>query len=509
MGRQGAASGRRAARGDRLNSGPVKRPAALTPRMGDGFLLDRRQMLLGAGGAGLALLPGASTASVQLPSSGLVIPVTDFGARSGSRADSTRAIQAAIDEVQHRGGGTVLIPGRFRSGNLTISGRGVRLQGVDGTLVDARITVAPSADGLEVADLAILETRGDKEAFPVNIAGRNCSFRNVSLVKDPPASGYQMYIRQTASGCRFDGLRLKGSNGIFVSGHDHSFSNFEIDGAFGDDAFAIKAVEAPTYNIDIRNGVVRGLAAIVSFGSEIGTPGRPSNYVGLVRNVTVANVSAERCAGVAFFKPGALDYDWRNGLVEGVRLGNLTLSDPTGEMFLSGIRMIAARGAIIRDVVASGIRIRARAASRGVRPTSAVDLTLLDIGAPARIEDVSLDVDFADPLAGAPHGPSAPGYPIDHVVRIEKIDVRNGSMAGITLDVQGHGAGSGGAYVGAGLDDAITLRRAILTRVATDPPAALGNAGIWSDSRLNLGEVRVDSVKLPDFAGKAMGARPR
>jgi len=82
-------------------------------------------------------------------------------------------------------------------------------------------------------------------------------------------------------------------------------------------------------------------------------------------------------------------------------------------------------------------------------------------------------------------------------------------MSGITLDVEGKGSARGGIYVGPGLDGAVRVARAILKRVATDPPSSRGGGGIWSDSRISLGAVDIDSVRLPKFGGRAFAtARP-
>lgn len=78
-------------------------------------------------------------------------------------------------------------------------------------------------------------------------------------------------------------------------------------------------------------------------------------------------------------------------------------------------------------------------------------------------------------------------------------------MSGISLDVSGRGSRFGGVMIGGGLDDAITLRRALLYRVGLNPPASLGGGGIWSDSRVRLGEISVDSPVLPKFGGSALG----
>ena len=400
----------------------------------------------------------------------------------------------------------MLIPGRYKCGNIVISGNGVRLQGQSGWLVDGRLTIGTRATNVQVADLGIIDTTGDRRAYLLDVSGRSCSFDNLHLVKDPIAGGVQMYLRQTSSGCRFTGLRLKGSNGIILAGRDHLFDDFELEstmteGAGGDDAFAIKAVDSVTENITISNGVIRGFGAMVSFGSEIGTS-KSDRSAGAVRNVTVENVTGDRCTRIVFFKPGALDYDYRNGLVEHVILKDLTLNDPAGDYFRTGIYMIAGRGAIIRDVQATGIKIVARAMDRGVAPTAAIQIDLQDKGAPATIEDVSLQLVFTDPYSGAPHGPAAPGYPVGHIVQIEKRNPASGSMSNIVLDVEGRGAAIGGIHIGSGLDGAVRVARAVLSRVATDPPSNLG-AGIWSDSHVALGDVSVDSVRLPKFGGKA------
>jgi hypothetical protein len=476
-------------------------------------VIDRRQFLIGSG-AGFAASACATwhdplSAAFQSPFDRTALSVAAFGAPADSSIDATRAVQAAIREVERGGGGTVVIPGRYRCGNIVISGENVRLQGQGGWLVDGRLTIAPRASNIEIADLGLIDTRGDRTSFLMDVSGRNCRFTNLQLVKDPATGGYQMYIRQQAAGCQFQGLTMRGSNGIMVAGSGHTFDGFDfqaqmLPGSGGDDGFAIKAAVGVTENITIGNGTLRGYGAMVSFGSEIGTS-KPGGQPGAVRNVTVENVTGDRCTRIAFFKPGALDYDYRNGIIEHIVLSNVSLNDPAGVYFRTGIYMIAARGAVIRDVQASGIKINARAMDSGVAPTSAIDIQLLDKGAPATIEDVNLQVAFTDPYSGAPHSSNAPGYPVDYIVRIEKRNPGSGTMSGIVLDVEGRGARIGGMFVGEGLDGAISVPRAVLTRVATDPPAANGGGGIWSNSRLNLGDIQLDSVKLPKFGGRAFG----
>ena len=471
--------------------------------MSHALTIGRRELLqIGLAAAGSAC--SARTAA----QSGLAVSVREFGAVAAPGRDNTLAIQRAIDEVGSRGGGTVEIPGLYECGVVTVSRDGVTLRG-SGWLVNGRIIIPEGRQGCRIENLGIVNRRSDANSFALDVAGRNCTFENVTLVKDPIAGGYQMFLRQPSAHCSFTGLKLKGSNGIMVAGNDHLFEKFELESTMsnrvgGDDAFAIKALGAPTSNLTIRDGIVRGYFAIASFGSEIGTEGRASNYEAAVRDVLVSGVTADRCGALAFFKPGALIYDWRNGLVEGVRLERLRLTDERGERFVSGVRMIAGRGAIIRDVVGRNLDIRARAKNQGVQPTAAIDLSMLD-GADARFENIDLQMTFTDPYDGAEHSAAAPGYPVDHIVRIEKTNPRRGEMRGIDLDVVGRGSRFGGAYIGAGLDDAVTLRRAHLERVGLHPPASVGGGGIWSDSRVRLGDVALDSPVLPKLGGRALG----
>ncbi|HEX6740175.1 MAG TPA: hypothetical protein VF079_00060 [Sphingomicrobium sp.] len=286
---------------------------------GELTVLTRRQLLQGA-----ALMTAACSERTTAQQAS-ALSVRDFGAVPGR--DSTAAIQRAIDAAASRGGGIVEVPGSYECGIVTL-GDGVTLRGVNGWLVNGRIVIPEGRHGCRIENLGIVNRRADANSFALDVSAQNCTFANLTLVKDPIAGGYQMFLRQPSAHCSFTGLKLKGSNGVMVAGHDHLFEKFELESTMsnrvgGDDAFAIKALGRPTYNITIRDGTVRGYYAIASFGSEIGTEGRASSYEAYVRHVTVSDVTADRCGSLAFFKPGALIYDWRNGLVEDVRLERL------------------------------------------------------------------------------------------------------------------------------------------------------------------------------------------
>ena len=269
------------------------------------------------GAAGIVV---AMPALAQLSASPRGTSVRAFGALPQPGRDNTRAIQQAIDALAAGGGGVLDIDGAFECRVLTISGDNLTLRGINGSLINARVVVPEGRVNCRLEDLTIIDRRGNAESYALDVSGRDCTFTNRALIKDPIAGGYQMYLRQPSSNCHFTGLRLKGSNGIMVAGHDHLFEKFELESTMsqrvgGDDAFAIKALGQSTYNVTIRDGTVHGYFAIVSFGSEIGTQGRTSSHEVAVRNVTVRNVAGDRCGAIAFFKPGALVYDWRNGVV--------------------------------------------------------------------------------------------------------------------------------------------------------------------------------------------------
>jgi hypothetical protein len=419
-----------------------------------------------------------------------VVSAAEFGARPD--ADANSAIQQALDHLALRGGGVLRIGANYRAGNLIVRGSRITIDGAGGTLRDVRFNIVPEAKNIVIQDLNLLETRGKSESYLLDVSGTDCVFRN------PMAGGYQAYLRADSRRCSFMKLTLEGSNGIFVAGRDHLFEDFVLTSTLrsdmgGDDAFAIKAPGVVTENIVIRNGIVRGYSAAVSIGSEVGSSGEHKG-IGVVRRIRVDNVFADRCQMVCFIKPGALIYDWRDGAVEDVVIQDITLSDPEGFMFTRGIALSAGRGARISGVKMRNIVINARARSQGVMPTAAVDISIRREPPGAIIEDVQIQAVY--------DGSGQYAYPVDHVVRIEKDDEAIGTMRELSIDVAGNDARIAGIYVGPGLDDAVTITRARLTKVTLRPPSSIGAAGIWADSRVRLGDVEVQAIDGPTRGGR-------
>lgn len=448
--------------------------------------------------AGLALgaVPLAGTCVVA--QSRRVVTLSDF-ART-QRLDGPRALQAALDHLGELGGGTLRIDGRFRGGIAVVRGSDLTIDGDGGTLVDTRLVIAPEARRIAVRDLTLLETRGDPASYLLDVSGQDCTFDRLSLVKEPMAGGYQGYIRELSAGCIFTELRLRGSNGLFVAGKRHTFSRFDFTSTLrkdmgGDDAFAIKGPGVATSDIVIEDGVVRGFMAAVSIGSEVGsndeTPG-----AGSVLRVRVSRIEADRCAAVCFIKPGALAAEWHGGRVADILLEDIALTDREGFMYGHGIWIIAARGAVVEGVVARRIAIAARAVSQDVFATSAIDIGTYDIGAPATVRNVDLQVSY--------DGAGSAGFPVEHIVRIEKANEARGRMADITIDIEGSQSRRGGIYIGGGLHDAVTIRRARLRGIGLSPQTTLAAGGIWADSRVRLGDVQLDVVRGARLGGRAL-----
>ena len=81
---------------------------------------------------------------------GPIVSVRDFGAVPTRGRYNSKAIQRAIALVLSRGGGTVLVPGSYQCGIITL-GDGVTLRGQDGWLVNARIVIPEGRQGCRIA----------------------------------------------------------------------------------------------------------------------------------------------------------------------------------------------------------------------------------------------------------------------------------------------------------------------------------------------------------------------
>lgn len=445
--------------------------------------LDRRQTLQSLAAAGAILMLHG-------------LPVAGAARAAGP---ANRPLQGELDHLARTGGGTLRLSGDQIGGILVVKGCNIVIEGGGHTLFNTRIIVAPAARQIVIRNLNLLDRSGRDDGWHLDISGQDCRLENLKLEKRPLAGGYQAYFRAGSRGCVMRNFTTAGSNGIFVAGSDHLFEQFDMSTpqggrAGGDDAFAIKGAGSTTSNITIRSGRVRGFAAALSIGSEVGrSPEHPQR--GAVIGVNASAIEAIECSRLVFIKPGALIYDWREGLVRDINLTDLSLSDPAGKRFASGIVIMAGRGAVVERVTARRISIAARTTQRGRQHTAAIDILAGPEGAPPTIRDIDLQVAF--------DGRGSSAQAIDHVAKIEKSNPARGTITGISLDVTGQETRFGGILVGPGIDDSVTLRRVRLQRVAIAPPASMGGGGIWADSRVRLGDVEVSPVAGNRFGGRA------
>jgi hypothetical protein len=455
---------------------------------------------------------GYSAIEDQLASA---VSIEDFGASPDNRPiANTEAINAAITAVEggsHLRGvrvpvGTYPVCGPiiFQRGNVALFMEGAVLKGSgkgsgSSHVPGVRIVTSNNARNVRIIGGHLIETSGSRSSYLFDIRGRDISVDGTCFEKAPHAfRSYMGYIRGNTSRVSFDRFRFKGGNGVYIEGRDHRFTNFDMEAPpppGGDDSFALKAIAGITNNIRIGPGTTRNYAAVISIGSEVGRlRSDDAAYSRAVRNVVVRDVVAEDCSHVALIKPGGISvYDYRDGLVEDVLIQNVTLTDLTGAKFQRGVAITASRGAQVRRISVRNVSITARAHAAHTVPTvGAVDCYIIDYpGDPATISDIDAQVRYTDPYAGAPNGPGRPGHPVQYIARAALQRPGKGRMARIAFDIEGNGSKELGFLIGAGLDDAVEVRRAVLRNVSVSPSSTLARGGIFSRSRLRLGNLDV------------------
>lgn len=445
--------------------------------------------------------------SVDRDDSGAVLKyynAMDYGATGDGSTGDLDEIQNTIDAAQLDGRGVVYLPPKVyncESGVLSVTGSNIAIIGYGAQLLNARIDMGSGASNLSIIGVHLLDNTSSVNTYHLNISGTRFLLQDVMLEKSPNAGGYQAYLRQGSSFGMIRGLRTKGSNGIYIAGHDHDFMGCQLEAAGGDDAYVIKGGSSAggfaTYNITISGGSVRNHTSILSVGSEIGEYATDGDYTDLVRNVSVTGVAAYNCSHLVFIKPGALSADYRHGLVENIVVDSCTLLDPAGSLFNMGVRIWAGRGALVRNVLISNCQITARCDATPVTRCG-VEITVKNLGAAATIQDVEIrNLSVVDSYSGVASGiGSAVGNPIDWGASIELENTAVGTIGRILMDgLHVHGTRTGGLYMGAGIAGPIILESPVFHSIAVSPPSSVGG-GVYSSSPVSIHNADIESLSL-------------
>jgi hypothetical protein len=442
-------------------------------------------------------------------SNGAWVNVKSYGAVGDGVTNDTAAIAAAIAATSTLSRkrllfppGTYLTPSQvtFNIAGLvvegfgatvssTLDGRAFAFSGADMKILG--LTMDMAATGADPAPYA------EVSAANVNIIG--CTFTRAADAHIP------LYVRAAATGFRFRNNHCTWYGGINmisnVKDAEVTGNSFINPGAASDDGIAIKAIAGIAESILIADNYFENMADFVGIGSEIGVQGTTdATYANIVRGVTITGNRGKNCSCMVFIKPGAVDgVDYRDGTVRGVTISDNTLIDASGTNMVHGVRIAAGRGARIYDVTGRNNRVIGRSMTGGTNSAGLYVFIRNDGNGTADcvIDKVDVAVEIFDPYDGAAAGGSAPGSPFPSFVNLEKASAAFGTATGIVLDVIGNGCGTSGIRVQAGFDNAVVVRRALLTNVDTNGSSSFG--GIHTDSIIKVD----DDIQMTMAAGSS------
>lgn len=423
--------------------------------------------------------------------------VEHYNARGDDVTDDAAAINAAIADVSANGHVTLAFTGgktyrttatiAFKS-NIELLGHGATIRSSANTSVSSIDTVT----NVTVHDLKVIDTSASGN--PVfDFYGTHMNFYNTEWSKVPSAGGYIGYFRQSTAHIKVNGIVTSGSNGIFMAGHDHTFTNFDMTSAGLDDGFVIKAPNSQTYNIKISKGTVRNHAAAISIGSEVGLGGanEATRSLYYARTITISDVIAEDCASFAFFKAtGIAGVDYRDGNIDNVTMNNCQLTGVRGTSF---IFLLAARGSRIRYIHLNNCTARCRSVVAG--NNAMVKMLAYDYpggSGPAEISNIFINGgSFVDTYGGDPNGVAAPGFPSNNHIYAEIV-----TGAGGTVPIIGRVEIDGTEFDGcqnssvvmesANIAGPIKLHRTKHFNYANNPAAAVYQGGVSLNSRIDV-----------------------
>lgn len=432
--------------------------------------------------------------------------VQNYGAKGDGSTDDTVSIQSTINAASN---GVVLFPpGTYLSGPLTVNNNNTTILGYGASLLNSRLIVPSGVSDTTIEGLTIIDDTSNASTYLMVLNGTRFRLNNVTLEKNPIAGGYQCYVNPDSSYGYFNNLRLFGSNGIHIAGHDHTFIGCQFESTMshavgGDDAYVIKAAQSPCYNISIVGGHTKGYQSIVSIGSEVGEAGVDSDYSHYVKNVNVNGVTAFNCKSIATIKPGALSADYRHGLVENINISDCTLEDSDGFLYGYGLRLWAGRGCIIRKVNMSNCLINARAHDQS-SPNTGLEITVKNLGAAASIENVTVNgLQVYDVGGGSGSGA---GYPIDWFSFIELENSGVGSIDNVLIqNCSINGSRIGGSYIGQNIGG-VRFENPTFKNIAVNPPSSVAGGFYHTTSGTSIHGAQVNTLNYYPVSSTSLSA---
>lgn len=417
---------------------------------------------------------------------GLVTPEM-FGAVGDGVVDDHLAIQAALDAVDVVTLTETAVYQCVDYINGVINPKaGNKIIGRGATILNGRIYANPAVDDLYLENFTMSNDPVVGAHYFFDMTAARWTMLNLRFTRAGTSGtgGLFGYIRGSSSYGKMIGCTSDGSNGVYITGHDHAFVNNHIVGN-SDDAYVIGSDDnlfgSFTYNITITGGSVTNNFSALSIGTGVGTIGADST-VGTrgVRNVTITGVALKDCFAILYLKPG-LTFDYRNGLVEDVHVSNCTLTDRDGTTAMVPILIRAAKGSLIRNIRVNNCSARIRCANT-LSERAAVLLAVMNEGNAATIRDVFIDnLSVIDIYEGQSNDVSRPGEPLDFGIKIENAVTGFGTIENINVtNSLFDGADRHGVYIGDGLDGCLSVRNTQFRNVSRQVSATV--AGVYLES---------------------------
>lgn len=147
--------------------------------------------------------------------SGYTVNLTDFGATCDGSHNDQPALQAAVDDVTSKGGGTVMVPAK--------TCRMIQTAGSVFTSINGNVSIQGASNA---ATLALdTDTQGEyRELFRIT-GGTNISFKNLQMVRASNVYGIFVDV-YAANGLSFDNVTMNGKKNSINGADIHGIAVF-------------------------------------------------------------------------------------------------------------------------------------------------------------------------------------------------------------------------------------------------------------------------------------------